>query len=52
MGFAEDKPFIDLQLLDLLYDIKFNEKSIKEKSFSISVENYMVSRIMDKFASL
>ena len=49
---ADEKPFIDLQLLDLLYDIKFNEKSIEEKSFSISVQNYLLSSIMDRFASL
>lgn len=51
-GILDGKPFIDLQLLDALYGIKFNEKSTKDKTFSISVENYLLSRIMDKFAIL
>lgn len=47
-----DKPFLELQLLDYLYWIKFTIKNEEEKTFSISAENYLLYSIMTRFAKL
>lgn len=45
-------PFMEFELLDLLYGIKFNIKDIKEKTFSISIENYLLAKIIKPIAAL
>lgn len=48
----DNKAFQDLELLHLLYSIPFTIKDKEKKSFSISAENYVLSKIMLSFSIL
>ena len=48
----DENPFMEFKILNLLYDIVFTEKNINEKTFSISVENYLLGKIMNEFSLL